>query len=66
MLAGRLQRVIGDITAQGERLPALVSGRVFAVAVELYAMPPWPKPLATRTKTAAKTAKGVNCMVFDT
>ncbi|KAF0916363.1 hypothetical protein E2562_005958 [Oryza meyeriana var. granulata] len=50
-LAGRVQRVMGDVAAQGERLQALVSwrdpraSRIFvgvclAVAVALYAMPP--------------------------
>ena len=50
-LAGRVQRVMGDVSAQGERLQALVSWRdprasrifvgvSFAVAVALYAMPP--------------------------
>ncbi|EES03181.1 protein QUIRKY [Sorghum bicolor] len=50
-LAGRVQRVMGDVAAQGERLQALVSWRdprasrifvgvSFAVAVALYAMPP--------------------------
>jgi hypothetical protein len=50
-LAGRVQRVMGDVAAQGERLQALVSWRdprasrifvavCFAVAVGLYAVPP--------------------------
>ncbi len=50
-LAGRVQRVMGDVAAQGERVQALVSwrdpraSRIFvgvclAVAVALYAMPP--------------------------
>ncbi|KAK3161132.1 hypothetical protein QOZ80_1BG0072470 [Eleusine coracana subsp. coracana] len=50
-LAGRVQRVMGDVAAQGERLQALVSwrdpraSRIFvgvclAVAVALYAVPP--------------------------
>ncbi|XP_062213917.1 protein QUIRKY-like [Phragmites australis] len=50
-LAGRVQRVMGDVAAQGERLQSLVSWRdprasrifvgvCFAVAVALYAMPP--------------------------